>query len=337
MDPAVVDSLQTVRDTLVIVQAESTSWLEWVSLGVSVLIAGFTGGYLCYTIGIFEKTEEQAWAARESAKASRKAAKASKESLEEQKRLNDAQIEATEQERIERAHPLLWMNLELTSEREEEWVELSFENASNVPALDIDVALMAKYGPDYLTAEELDERIQENVGNIEGFLNLVTKIKKDILTSHTISTAKLRYPVRPISLSVILQYRDIHGKNYGRFFHGSSVLDTSKLDERSPTPESVVQYKISETVPKEVHQTPRIFLTDSPRLMMVWENDRRGDAIDDPIIIGYLDENDSFLVQVAHFNTSLANAFKTSLFHYSFKAKSDDDGTTPFHITTPPP
>jgi hypothetical protein len=70
MDFVVSDSLQATRDTLVLVQAQSTSWLEWVSLGVSVLIAGFTGGYLWYTMGIFKKTEEQADAAQNAAAAS---------------------------------------------------------------------------------------------------------------------------------------------------------------------------------------------------------------------------------------------------------------------------
>jgi hypothetical protein len=70
MDPVALDSLQAARDTFVVVQAESTSWLEWASFVVSVLIAGFTGGYLYYTTKIFSKTKKQAEAAADAAEAS---------------------------------------------------------------------------------------------------------------------------------------------------------------------------------------------------------------------------------------------------------------------------
>jgi hypothetical protein len=71
MDITALTDTATVTDTLRLVQSQTNSWLDWASVGISLLIAFFTGGYFCYTIKIFRQTREQADAAKVTSKAAK--------------------------------------------------------------------------------------------------------------------------------------------------------------------------------------------------------------------------------------------------------------------------
>lgn len=222
MDPAAADSLQAVQDTLVIVQAQSTSWLEWASFAVSLLIAGFTGGYLWYTMGIFEKTEEQAGAAQES--------------LVEQTRLNDAQIEAIEQERIERAHPLLWLDVETRNADSTKYVDFNLRNSSKQPSLDAYLLYFFRYNKNSSYWNQKRKHFQGVTESAKvlakhGKFGYHISSEMEVLERNEKAKTIFQLPTLPDKSYCLLQYRDMHGENFARLFY--YILQPDNEDENS--------------------------------------------------------------------------------------------------------
>jgi cbb3-type cytochrome oxidase subunit 3 len=67
------DSLQAAVDTVVVVDSQANTLLDWLSFIGTFFVAAFTGGYLYYTYWIYDETKKQA-------KSSQKAATAAQES-----------------------------------------------------------------------------------------------------------------------------------------------------------------------------------------------------------------------------------------------------------------
>lgn len=252
MDPTVADSLQAAQDTLVLVQAQSTSWLEWASFVVSLLIAGFTGGYLWYTMGIFEKTETQAEAAQESAEASQEAAEASQDSLEVQRRIN-------KQRTLERTHPFLWLDVDSYNQLTSDALRGKLVNNSNLPAMDISLMVCARYhGTDY-NWDELMKNYQlqdyfsgTDLYDKEGGFGFHIGLSTDAILASGKVSLDLHYPEPPSRIHTLLQYRSIHGTNFLRYYKAgpSSPLSPARVS-------GAKKYEILETTPKGIQESDR--------------------------------------------------------------------------------
>ena len=325
MDPSVADSLQAVRDTVVIVQAQSNSWLDWVSLGVSVLIAGFTGGYLWYTMGIFEKTEKQAEAAQESAEASRK-------SLEEQRRVN-------QQRRIERSHPLVWVDFELTqNEKLGEHLHVKVRNGSNIPAMGISGVLVATYSPSYCDWQRIKLESEVDVVNLHfdetkdfGFRTVFTM---GGIESNSTTSFRFKYPVLPESVDLLFQYQDIHENHYGRIFWAKAVSSSRpRPGDSLRYSDEIEDYTVTGVIPHGIREMePVVWKSNSEdNKYLLLQKDSDTDSPKE-VVSEYIGYNDEFVEGLSVINGRLPNTVSSFLFP-PFKATVHDSRIFPTYIS----
>lgn len=333
------DTLQAVADTMIVAQQSDTA-LDWLSFIGTALVAGFTGGYLYYTYCIYQETQKQTRSAEASAEASQKAAQASQDSLEEQKQVNEATIDALEKRSVERAHPLLWIDLDLTEDDRGKWVQVDLHNQSDLPALDVSVFVIADYPRDYCAwmefRAEADEVTRDFFGEDPHEYHFLTTIDIEALASGTDPSMRLKYPVPPASIGVLLQYRDIHGDNYGRHFWASGVYDASVSDHL--TPASIVSYSHSKTSPHSVEKSNRIDdwkvrEDDSVRPILLREEDR---TTRDTIKMAqeYRHSEDELIERVGKMNGDLKTAIKTDSLR-PFDAKVEEQGLFSYSVSVP--
>lgn len=214
MDPGPIgDTVQAVNDTMLVVKSQSDTALDWLSFIGTAVVAVFTGGYLYYTYCIYQETQKQSRSAEASAAASQEAAEASKEALEEQKQVN-------EQRRIERTHPLLWLNVK----RLPDGLELRLENGSDVPAMDVFMFICARYlqpkplFEDASRSENVDEEEDTELLMSHEEYGVHTGLTTEVIEGRGTSSGQITYTESPVKLYVFAQYRGIHGENFGRYF-----------------------------------------------------------------------------------------------------------------------
>ncbi len=332
------DTVQAVTDTMVVVQ-QSDTVLDWLSFIGTALVALFTGGYLYYTYWIYQETQKHARSAETSAQASRKAAKASQESVEQQKRVNDATIEALEKRSVERAHPFLWANVDLTSDDGGKCVSVQFQNQSELPALEVSTHVFSSYNDYYYKWSDFQSEV---VGDMRdhfrqdpteyGFL---TAIDIEAVESEKSPSLKLRYPTPPNSIKVFMQYRDIHGANYGRYFWATASYDTPEPD--SMTPDSVISYDYRQTIPHSVKKINRIrhrkLSGSKGRLVLLREEDKTNRNLLDTGL-GYRHSDDELLREVGELNRALENIVMTDALR-SFDAEVEEQGLFSHSVSMP--
>jgi hypothetical protein len=311
---------------MIVVQKESNTLLDWFSFFATVCVAGFTGWYVYYTSRIYDETKKQAQSAERSAEASQKAAQASQNSLEKRS--------------IERAHPLLWVDLDLAEDDRGKWVQVDLRNQSDLPALDVSVFVIADYPRDYCAwmefRAEADEVTRDFFGKDPHEYHFLTTIDIEALASGTDPSMRLKYPVPPASIGVLLQYRDIHGDNYGRYFWASGVYDTSDSDHL--TPASIVSYSHSTTSPHSVKKSNRIDdrkvrEDDSVRLILLREEDK---TTRDTIKTAqeYRHSEDELIERAGKINGDLKTAIKTDALR-PFDAMVKEQGLFSYSVSVP--
>ena len=318
------DSLQAARDTVVILQAQSNSWLDWASFVVSLLIAGFTGGYLWYTMGIFEKTEEQAKAARESAKASRR-------SLEEQRSRN-------QQRRLERSHPLVWVDFNLSIDEEsKDGIDLEFRNGSALPAMGISGVVISMYSPWYCDWHTLKLKSDVDVPNLQLNISreygIYTKFSMGGIESHSSTKLHFKYPIIPKGIDLLFQYKDIHGNHYGRIFWAKAIPESiPRPGNNIHHSDAIETYSSTGVLPHGIREIePIVWESDLDGEYLLLKKDAETDSPTD-VVERYRNQTDEFIRSLGGLNGRLAQSI--SSFHFPpFEATVSESDIFPTDIS----
>ncbi|WP_103028032.1 hypothetical protein [Salinibacter altiplanensis] len=317
------DTVEAATDTMIVVQSQSDTWLDWLSFVGTALVATFTGGYLYYTYRIYQETQRQARSAEQSAEASREAAGASQASLEEQKRVN-------EQRSIERTHPLLWLEMEHSNDG----LIVRLENNSDAPAMDISTFICARYwraeplfGKDF----SVDTRDEEEVLMGHEEYGVHTGLTTEVIEGQGTSWTHVEYAEPPVKLYVLIQYRSIHGENFGRYFEvvgSSSQVHTGHVES----------YYVQKTVPAGVSPAERYDWVwreegKNRREMLVRKSDMSA-ADWDALNHRYIRSDDRLQAEIGAINAALTDSEDTRRVS-DVRILARSEGSFPFEVWFP--